>query len=80
MSERNSPAFRAGVQDGAADALRRPGARRGFDPSGRRSWMYKRGFARAFLAVRRADADTLQQLQAALGNAWAALDTGKAPQ
>jgi len=80
MTERNSPAFRAGMQDGAADALRRPSARRGFDPSGRRSWMYKRGFARAFLAVRRADEATLQQIQAALGAAWHAIDTGKAPQ
>jgi len=56
VSEANSPAFRAGLADGAADAARRPAERRGFDPSGRASWMYRRGFARAFLAARNADA------------------------
>lgn len=57
MGEHNSPAFRIGLQDGAADADRRPGERRGFDhPRYARSWMYRRGFARAFLAARSAAA------------------------
>ena len=56
MGEHNSPAFRIGLQDGAADADRRPSERRGFDPRLARSWMYRRGFARAFLAARSAAA------------------------
>ena len=54
MSERNSPYFAAGLADGAADAARNPRARRGFDPVRAHSWMYRRGFARGFLAARKA--------------------------
>jgi hypothetical protein len=52
MSERNSPFYRAGLADGAADAARNPRVRVGFDPGKAKSWMYRRGFARSFLAVR----------------------------
>lgn len=54
MGERNSPMFRAGQIHGAYDAARPARLRRGYHPSGARSWMYRRGFARAFLAARRA--------------------------
>ncbi len=53
MSERNSPLFRTGMIDGAYDAARPPRLRRGYRPGHARSWMYRRGFARAFLAARR---------------------------
>lgn len=56
MGEHNSPAFKKGLADGAADADRRPCERCGFDPALARSWMYRRGFARAFLAARSAAA------------------------
>ena len=69
MGEHNRPAFAAGLDDGAADADRRPSHRRGFShPRYARSWMYRRGFARAFLAARAAaaldqDADGPQEPQ-----------------
>jgi hypothetical protein len=56
MPEHNSPYFQAGIADGQADAGRSPRVRRGFDPARAHSWMYRRGFARAFLAARAADA------------------------
>jgi len=74
MTERNSPMFAAGITDGAADARRRPAERRGFDPARIGSWMYRRGFARAFLAVRRADPALIAQLDAALGHAWEVIE------
>jgi hypothetical protein len=54
VAERNSPYFRAGMIHGAYDAARRPSARRGYHPECAGSWMYRRGFARAFLAARKA--------------------------
>lgn len=55
MSERNSPMlFRAGQIHGAYDAARPARLRRGYHPALAKSWMYRRGFARAFLAARRA--------------------------
>ena len=56
MGEHNSPAFKAGLADGAADADRRPSERKGFNARLAGSWMYRRGFARAFLAARAAAA------------------------
>jgi len=53
MSERNSPYFTAGMIHGAYDAARPPRARRGYHPARAHSWMYRRGFARAFLAARK---------------------------
>ena len=53
MGERNSPAFRAGMIHGAYDAARPARLRRGYHPALTGSWMYRRGFARAFLAARR---------------------------
>jgi hypothetical protein len=53
MSERNSPYFRAGMVHGAYDAARPPRLRRGYHPARAGSWMYRRGFARAFLAARK---------------------------
>jgi hypothetical protein len=82
MSERNSPWFQAGLEDGAADAARNPRVRRGFDPARARSWMYRRGFARGFLAVRALARQgcvddrpaTLAAMQRGLDDAWAAVD------
>ena len=83
MSEKNSPYFAAGLADGAADAARRPAARRGFDPARSHSWMYRRGFARAFLAVRAAVAPgsvlddspaVIAAMQRGLDDAWASLE------
>lgn len=53
MSERNSPYFAAGMVHGAYDAARPARLRRGYHPRYAASWMYRRGFARAFLAARR---------------------------
>lgn len=53
MSKDNSPYYWAGQLDGAADAARNPRVRRGYDPVMAGSWMYRRGFARAFLAARK---------------------------
>jgi hypothetical protein len=85
VSERNSPYYAAGVEDGTADAMRSPRHRTGFDPGRARSWMYRRGFARGFLATRRlctaAPADnrpgTLAAMQAGLDRAWAVLDAAQ---
>jgi hypothetical protein len=82
MTERNSPYFDAGIRDGAADAARNPRVRHGYDPARAHSWMYRRGFARAFLALRRQarglDIDsrpaTLAALQRGLDDAWAVLE------
>jgi hypothetical protein len=82
MSERNSPYFAAGLKDGADDAARSPRVRRGYDPVTGKSWMYRRGFARAFLATRRlarggtvdASPATLAAMQRGLDAAWTALD------
>jgi hypothetical protein len=82
MSERNSPLFAAGLSDGAADAARNPRVRRGFDPARAGSWMYRRGFARAFLIVRAlargecvdARPGTIAAMQRGLDNAWRAMD------
>jgi hypothetical protein len=82
MSERNSPYFAAGLADGAADAARSPRVRRGYDPFMGKSWMYRRGFARAFLATRRltrggpvdASPATLAAMQRGLDSAWSVLD------
>lgn len=63
MGEHNSPAFRIGLQDGAADADRRPSERQGFNTKLAGSWMYRRGFARAFLAARAAAAIDQDQPQ-----------------
>lgn len=52
MGERNSPMFRAGLIH-AYDAARPARLRRGYHPALTGSWMYRRGFARAFLAARR---------------------------
>ena len=52
MSEANSPFFRHGMIHGAFDAARPPLQRRGFHPDLARSWMYRRGFARGFLAAK----------------------------
>ena len=87
MSERNSPYYAAGLTDGAADATRNPRVRRGFDPGKAASWMYRRGFARGFLAVRalagRAEIDdspaTLAAMQRSLDNACAALEKAIQP-
>lgn len=54
MSEHNSPYFTAGEVDGAADEARPPPERTGFDPEKAWSWMYRKGFARGFLAARNA--------------------------
>ena len=53
MSTRNSPYYQAGLKDGAAQAALSPRVRTGYDPAKARSWMYRRGFARAFLVRRR---------------------------
>jgi hypothetical protein len=53
MSERNSPMFRAGLIHGAWDAARPARLRRGYHPALAGSWMYRRGFARAFLTARK---------------------------
>jgi hypothetical protein len=83
MSEANSPYFRAGMIHGAYDAARPGNKRRGFHPDYAHSWMYRRGFARAFLAVRKAARDpgclddrpeTIEALQRGLDDAWAALE------
>lgn len=82
MSERNSPYYAAGLKDGAADAARNPRVRRGFDPDKARSWMYRRGFARSFLAIRKLAISgcfdnrpaTLDAMQNGLDDAWAVLD------
>ena len=57
MSERNSPYFIAGELDGQADAGRPPSERVGFDPEKAWSWMYRKGFARGFLAARKVATD-----------------------
>ena len=88
MSERNSPYFAAGLKDGAADAARKPSERRGYDPDRARSWMYRRGFARAFKIIRAMARDgtldsrpgTLAAMQAGIDQAWAALEALEAAQ
>lgn len=55
QGERSSPMFRAGMIHGAYDAARPASHRRGYCPALAGSWMYRRGFARAFLAARRAN-------------------------
>jgi hypothetical protein len=82
MAEANSPWFLAGLHDGAADAARNPRVRRGYDPDRAGSWMYRRGFARAFLITRRlalagnldASPATLAAMQRGLDRTWAALE------
>jgi hypothetical protein len=82
VSERNSPFYAAGLKDGAADAARNPRVRHGFDPDKARSWMYRRGFARGFLAIRALARQqciddrpsTLAAMQSGLDNAWAVLN------
>jgi hypothetical protein len=82
VSERNSPWFRAGLEDGAADAARSPRVRHGFDPAKAGSWMYRRGFARGFLAIRALARQgcvddrpaTLAAMQRGLDGAWAVVD------
>ena len=82
MAEHNSPYFAEGMLDGAADAARSPRVRRGYDPVMSGSWMYRRGFARAFLATRRlarggpvdASPATLAAMQRGLDSAWSVLD------
>ena len=54
MGERNSPMFRAGMIHGAFDAARPARLRSGYHPAYAGSWMYRRGFARAVLAARKA--------------------------
>ncbi|HLM89269.1 MAG TPA: hypothetical protein VK284_09605 [Streptosporangiaceae bacterium] len=53
MAEANSPFYRAGQIHGAYEAARPARFRRGYHPAYASSWMYRRGFARAFLAARR---------------------------
>jgi len=53
MAKTNSPYYRAGQVHGAYDAARPARLRRGYHPAYASSWMYRRGFARAFLAARR---------------------------
>ena len=74
MGEHNSPQFTAGIADGVRDALRSPRIRQGFDPARSASWMYKRGFARGFLAVRRAHPGLLAQMQRRLDALWDLLE------
>jgi hypothetical protein len=82
VSERNSPFYAAGVRDGTADAARNPRVRRGFDPAKAGSWMYRRGFARGFLAIRALAGQrplddspgTIAAMQRGLDQAWATLD------
>ena len=85
MAEHNSPYFLAGLKDGAADAARNPRERRGYDPARAASWMYRRGFARAFLVTRKLAAApvdnrpaSLAALQRGLDTAWAALEEATA--
>ncbi len=85
MSERNSPFFAAGLEDGTADAARNPRVRHGYDPARAHSWMYRRGFARAFLAIRKLaragcidnQPGTTAAMQRGLDDAWAALEQGQ---
>jgi hypothetical protein len=82
MAEHNSPFFAAGLRDGAADAARNPRVRHGFDPAKAHSWMYRRGFARAFLIIRKLArqaclddrAGVITAMQGALDDAWAVLE------
>jgi hypothetical protein len=82
MGERNSPYFAAGLADGATDAARNPRARRGYDPAKAGSWMYRRGFARAFLFIRALvrggylddRPGTIDAMQCGLDKAWRVLD------
>ena len=53
MSEHNSPFFRFGMIHGAYDAARPARVRGGYHPAYAHSWMYRKGFARAFLATKR---------------------------
>ena len=53
MSEGNSPFFRAGMIHGAYAAARPARLRAGYHPAYAGSWMYRRGYARTFLAARR---------------------------
>jgi len=48
-----SPAYLTGFREGAEDYLRSPRERRGYGHlgHGRYPWMYRRGFARGFLAA-----------------------------
>lgn len=52
MGEHNSPFFALGVQDGQRDTLLvsacPPADPEGMDPARAWSWMYKRGYERAF--------------------------------
>lgn len=48
-----TPYSRTGMIHGAFDAARPARLRRGYCVTGAGSWMYRRGFARAFLAARR---------------------------
>lgn len=83
MTARNSPYYQAGLKDGAADAARNPRVRHGYDPDRAKSWMYRRGFARSFLARRRLAAgaitiddrpSTLDAIQRGLDDAWDTLE------
>jgi hypothetical protein len=53
QGEASSPAFKAGMIHGAYDAARPARLRLGYCPQLAASWMYRRGFARAFLAARK---------------------------
>lgn len=61
MAKGNSPFYRAGQVHGAYDAARPARFRRGYHPAYAGSWMYRRGFASAFLAARRAASDEAAQ-------------------
>ena len=77
MSSANSPHYRQGLADGAADAMRLPSARRGYTPPNpAHPWKYRQGFARGFLAARRGELDHLDTLRMgrALDRLWLVLD------
>ena len=77
--ELTSPYFAAGLSDGAADALRNPRVRAGYDPGRAASWMYRRGFSRGFLAVRAMTPAQRQLLQDGLDEAWRLLNLAGPP-
>lgn len=64
MGESNSPYFRDGLADGEADRARAdsdpPQEVRGMDPEKSWSWMYKRGYGRAFGTTEAPDNGTAQ--------------------
>jgi len=47
-----TPYSRVGMIHGAYEAAISPRTRRGYHPAYAQSWMYRRGFARAFLSAR----------------------------